>query len=479
MILNMPSPEQVEYNPNILGFVYDKGPVVISLKQAREIYGQLPSDYDFVSKKDSRQKKKGLNLGIGKLITEKLNEKGTNFKKIIHDFYNEWHRDFKKEFNITMDPLLNLNKPSLVKDILKTNQKKFSKVSGVDLRDYLTRNQLIRKDILNSIKGKDLFSTTQRMLIRKQKSMTSGNKIAMVADSLGKIRINRIFQQIKKETSFDIAQDNFEPVFLYADEISTRLLELSDHINIPGIHKIKGIQGQDIAFEYASRDISYLTLGKETGDCTADKAHFQADRDIENIYWTVFPWILDQTYQILKVYYHGTFVMKAHLLPLFIVHEGGDGELVLAVDAIETVRAFRDDIKGYQRHDLLENKSLIFNTLIKEIKDLGNRMGFDHIYAERFSNTNWVRERLSQYPEIFFHVNNIIKIDELEDVFCLSCYLCKNADYPMPKEVFMEVQMKNTSLLPRVTSKMEGIKSFAIIKGNPYNGIPMKRVIGI
>ncbi len=475
----MPLSEQMEYNPNILGFVEDKGPVVISLKKAREIYGQLPSDYDFVSKKDSRQKKKGLNLGIGKLITEKLNEKSTNFKKIISDFSNAWHRDFKKEFNVLIDPFLNLNKPSLVKDILKTNQKKFSQVSGVDLRDFLAGNQLIRKDILNSIKGKDLFETTQRMLIRKQKSMPSGKKLSLVKDSLEKIRIARTLMQIKEETTFDIAQNDFESVTLYADEISQRLLELSGNIDMPGIHKIKGITGQNIAFEFASRDISYLTLGKETGDCTADKAHFQADQDVENIYWTVFPWILDQTYQILKVYYQGTFVMKAHLLPLFILHEGGDGDLVLAVDAIETVRAFRDDIKGYQRHDLLDNKSIIFNKLIEEIKGLGNRMGFDHIYAERFSNTKWVRERLSEYPEIFFHVNNIIKIDDLEDVFCLSQELCENANYPLPKEIFMEVQMKNTSLLPRVTSKMEGIKSFAIIKGNPYNGIPMKRVIGI
>ena len=152
---------------------------------------------------------------------------------------------------------------------------------------------------------------------------------------------------------------------------------------------------------------------------------------------------------------------------------------MLAVDAIETVRAFRDDMKAYQRHDLMENKTLVFNALIDEIRDLGDRMGFRHIYAERFSNTKWVRKRLTKFPEIFFHINNIIKIDELEDVFCLSQELCQRSGYAQPTDIFMEVQMKNTSLLPRVTSKMEGIKSFAIIKGDAYNGIPMKRVIGI
>ena len=106
-------------------------------------------------------------------------------------------------------------------------------------------------------------------------------------------------------------------------------------------------------------------------------------------------------------------------------------------------------------------------------------MGIDHIYAEKFSNTRWVREHLDTLPEIYLHVNNIIKLDELEDVFTLSQELCKGAGAHMPKEIFMEIQMKNTALLPRVTSKTAGIKSFAIIRGNPAHGIPMKKVLGV
>ena len=49
----------------------------------------------------------------------------------------------------------------------------------------------------------------------------------------------------------------------------------------------------------------------------------------------------------------------------------------------------------------------------------------------------------------------------------------------IPGDMFMELQMKNTSLLPRVTSKTQGIKSFAVIKGDPMDGLPMKQVVGI
>ena len=85
-----------------------------------------------------------------------------------------------------------------------------------------------------------------------------------------------------------------------------------------------------------------LALGKEVGDCTADKLFRQVDRDVENIYWTVFSWFLDRNYQILKVHYDGEFVMKVHLLPVLAATRDG-GEVFLAVDAIETTPVFRED----------------------------------------------------------------------------------------------------------------------------------------
>ncbi len=239
-----------------------------------------------------------------------------------------------------------------------------------------------------------------------------------------------------------------------------------------------GLKGSGVEFEYAKRDISYLTLGKKTGDCTADKAPFQADRDIENIFWTVFPWILDRNYQILKVFYNGSFVMKVHMLPLFILNDS-DGEMVLAVDAIETVREFRDDINGYGKSDLLAQKNLIFEKVLMKIIDISSKMGIGQIYGEKFSNTKWVRDLLSEKDEIFFNVNNLIKLDELEDVFSLSEDLSEKMHHETVDSVFMELQMKNTFLTPKITSKTSDLKSYAIIKGDSERGIPMKNVIGV
>ncbi len=474
----MPEPEQFEYNPYILGFIKDKGPVVIPLKEARDIYGQLPSDYKIVPKKQGRQNKKGLNLAIGKIITENFEAGETGFKKMIFDFYQDWHRDYEDEFNVRMEPFFNLNDPALVRDVLKKNKIGLQKIADFDLRKYLSETCLIRKDILNSIKENLLPESSERILMKKQKQLNRPDRKKLVSDSLKEIRAYRIFHQGRIETGFDSSQSDYGLLPVYADEISKMMIEISGFMDVAEVSKLTGVRGSGIEFEFAPRDASYLSLGRETGDCTAEKATFQADTDIENIYWTVFPWLLDRNYQIMKVFYNGMFTMKVHLLPLFIARDGRE-HMVLAVDAIETVRGFRDDIQGYQKNDLLGEKETIFNRVIDEVKKVGGKMGIDHIYAEKFSNTRWVREHFQQFPEIFFHVNNIIKLDELEDVFYLSQELHRNTKGLVPDELFMEVQMKNTSLLPRVTSKTPGFKSFAVIKGDPLNGVPMKQVVGI
>lgn len=474
----MPPSAPLEYNPNILGFTEDQGPVVMSLEKARSIYGKLPSDYKFVPKKDGRQNKKGLNLDIGKLVTETLENGRVNLKQAVFTFFQGWHRNYESEFGINMDPFLNLNHPGGLKDILRANREAIQRISHLNLRAHLSKHQRIRRDILNSIPEKDLSRTAERILNKKIKQLDREEKRTDLRDTVTRIQANRIMEEIVSETSFDPTHPDNSLLSIYTDEISKKILKLPSLLPLSGIDALKGVHGRGIEFEFATRDHSYLALGKETGDCTAHKAPFQADRDTENIYWTVFPWILDLNYQILKTYYHGDLVMKFHLLPVFILQED-EGRIALAVDGIETVRSFRDDIQGFHRNDLMDNKSLIVNEAIDRIKTLAGQMGIDHIYAERFSNTRWVREHLDSLPEIYLHVNNIIKLDELEDVFTLSQELCQDAGADIPGDIFMEIQMKNTSLLPRVTSKTAGIKCFAIIQGNPAHGIPMKKVLGV
>ena len=92
-----------------------------------------------------------------------------------------------------------------------------------------------------------------------------------------------------------------------------------------------------------------------------------------------------------------------------------------------------------------------------------------------FSNTGWVRNHFNRLPEIFLHVNNLIKLDELEDVFGLSQQLAADLGMPPPTEIFMEIQMKNTSLLPSVSKRHNAVKSFAVIRGRSGDGNPHEK----
>jgi len=474
----MPASDQPEYNPNIIGFTEEQGPVMISLKKAKTRYGKLPSDYQLVSVKDGRKPKKVLNLALGKLITEELKTGSVNFKKPVFQFFENWHRNWKEEFGIQMSPFFNLNNPERIRQIITECRNSLFPVSSQRLRTDLDSTGLLRKDILNSIPDSNLLQSVEKILKNKQNNLSNKKKYQAIQLALARIRMHRILTKIKNTISCDLAESDQQTTTIYADEIANALFELSLDLSIPEVEKLSVPQKKGVEFEFATRDNTYLMLGKETGDCTADKTPFQADRNIENIYWTVFPWILDRNYQSLKMYYHCAFIMKAHLLPLFIHTEQAD-KIILAVDAVEAVRAFRDDIKGFGRKDLLEKKRDIFQKMLEKIASIGSLMGIRDIYAEKFSNTKWVRNYLNRLPEIFFHVRSLIKIDELEDVFLLSKEMFLNEKASAPKEIFMELQMKNTSLLPGVTSRNRGVKSFAVIQGSPVDGIPMKKVIGI
>jgi hypothetical protein len=474
----MPSPDQPEYNPNIIGFTEKNGPVVISLQEAKTRYGKLPSDYQLVSIKSGRQLKKVLNLALGKLITEKLKTGDVNLKKPVFQFFQNWHRNWREEFGIQIEPFFNLNNPKLVSRIITDCRGRLFPVSSQHLRADLAATHLLRKDILNSIPDSNLIESAERILKKKQKSLSNYSKNKEIQIALTQIKIHYILNRIKKTISCDLAQSDLETITIYADEITNTLFELSSYLSVPKIDDLSIHKGNGVEFEFATRDLTYLMLGKDTGDCTADKTPFQADRNTENIYWTVFPWILDRNYQILKVYYNGQFVMKVHLLPLYVYHENMD-KIILAIDAVETIRAFRDDLQEGSRKDLLENRKEIFHQVLQKIIHIGNDMGIDDIYAEKFSNTKWVRDKLNDLPEIFLHVDNLIKLDELEDVYSLSQTLCQNDRMVSPQEIFMEIQMKNTSLLPSVTKKTNAVKSFAVIKGHIDDGIPMKKIIGI
>jgi hypothetical protein len=149
----------------------------------------------------------------------------------------------------------------------------------------------------------------------------------------------------------------------------------------------------------------------------------------------------------------------------------------LAVDAIETTPSMREDTR-VAHPDLLEKKEYIFAGMVEQVQQLAQRMGIDHVYAERFSNTAWVRRELERFPEVYLRTGDIQKIDELEDVFELSKRVCAEAGRERPSSIFMELQMRNTFLMPG-TATVRGVKVFAVLAGDARLGLPMKRVFGV
>jgi len=477
-----------EYNPILIGFSEEKGPLEISLKEARKSYGLMPSRYGFVSAREGRDEKKALNLKAGSFIRDGLKDGNKNLKWDAFNYFNEWHRDYTAEFGIDVSPLINLNDPRRVIQLIFDNKALFKKLLEMNLKAKILAKRLIKKNVLNSVAEEILPGKAAEILSKKIKFFTSEKKERDARYILCCIKGMEIINKIEDLIQGSILTPGESVLTCYADEISRLLLEMPDEIGFSGKTELKGITGSGVEFAYAERNASYFMLGKDTGDCTSDKKNFQADSNIENIFWTVFSWILDLNYQILKVYFNGEFVMKAHLLPLYIPDIGLLGRsaflpgksdyMILAVDAVETVRGFRDDISGC-REDLIEQKDHIFSKTIEKIEDIARKMQITHIYAEKFSNTRWVREYYERFPEIFIHVNHFEKIDHLEDVFYLARNLCGNAGVDIPDELFMEIQMKNTYLYPQSSNKAPGVKSFTVIKGNPEDGIRMNRVIGI
>jgi hypothetical protein len=144
---------------------------------------------------------------------------------------------------------------------------------------------------------------------------------------------------------------------------------------------------------------------------------------------------------------------------------------------METAPALREDTP-LARATLLDRKAEVFQRVKQEGARLARAMGIAYVYAERFSNTGWVRDELARLPEVYLGMGDVRKVDELEDVFELAKRVCAAAGAEPPRSVFMELQMKNAFLQPGVVT-VKGVKSFAVMAGETDLGIPMKRAFGV
>jgi hypothetical protein len=463
------------YNPVIIGFLEGKGAVHVSLQTAREEHGQLPSEYGLLPGVEGRQARKVLNLPIGLSIMDLLRE-GKNLAEIVTRFYERWGRDFHKDFGVHIERFHRFNDPWLLRRIVEENRDMLAETLALDVSEYLHEQGLVPRSTLRSIPPERLVAKAKEILAKRRRNPAHAGEQDRVEEALALLGAEEVLDKLSRLLGGEVSRWGKDRLLPHADETARLLRELSQHLPLAGTDRLSCVRGRGVEVEFVPRDASFLALGKEVGDCTADKLFRQVDRDVENIYWTVFSWFLDRNYQILRVYFDGQFVMKVHLLPLLAAGQDG-GEIFLALDAIETTPAFREDTPvGHP--DLLERKEYVFARMVEEVQRLARAMGIDHVYAERFSNTAWVRQELERFPEVYLHIGDIQKVDELEDVFALSKRVCAEAGRERPSGIFMELQMRNTFLMPGAAT-LRGVKMFAVLAGDARLGIPMRRVFGI
>lgn len=460
------------YNPHIIGFAEGEGYLSIPLEAAREQYGELPSDFGLVPQAPGRRARKALNLSLGLALLQLLKER-PNLAEQIARFAERWGRDFRTDFGLGMEAFSRYNDPVRLKRILDAAD--LGRL-GADVRERLRRDRLIPPATLNCIPPDALLATAQKILAKRLRNPAHAAERERLLAGLDFLAARAILDDLAAVTGGDPARFGIARLAIHADEIARALWRLSRHLPLEGADRLHCVRGQGVEFEYAPRDAAFIALGRAVGDCTADKAVRQVDRDVENIYWTVFAWFLDWNYQILKVHVDGRFVMKVHLLPLSAAGRDG-GTVFLGVDAIETTPGFREDTREAQA-DLLQRKEHIFAQVVEEVRRIAQAAGIAHVFAERFSNTTWVREELAQFPEVYLHVEDIRKIDELEDVFGLAARLAALTGQEGIRSVFMELQMKNT-LLQRGATSVRGAKAFARLFGDARVGLPLKRVSGV
>ncbi len=276
------------YNPDIVGFSESEGPMLIPLQEARAKFGGLPSDFHLLSSSEGREAKKALNLSLGLAVTQQLKQDGTDLKSFVNSFFRTWHRDYLREFRLDISPFINLNAKSVVQQALGDNKAHIDMLAKTDIRRHLIDENLIRRDIINSIGDDILLDKCRDMLEKKARAAGLNGAGARFDTARSLVCAKQCMLDLTARHSISLENPGQNIFDVYADEISQCLLDMEKFIPLSNQDRLNGVRGEGVEFQYASRDASYLDLGTQIGDCSAGKACHQVEQHVENIYWTVF-----------------------------------------------------------------------------------------------------------------------------------------------------------------------------------------------
>ncbi len=425
----------------------------------------------------------------------------TDIKAFVHDRDILQAYDLNREYGINPAPLFNINVASSrvrhrVIDIFENKDPDIreyfdafiSQIQQIRRRKLLGRNTESKLAFLKNIshhsfaellreKGRIgtevhvAFRSIQdkaiELLLKQKNRISSENKREEIQNVIDQINVEIFFHKLHHLAAIHpYCEWDLEEFFrIYSDEIMQIIGDYSNVSKKIGtdsiLNDISFTSNKGIEVSYAKLDKSFIGLGDDYGDCTAQEVRSQVDPEIANIGWTVFPWVLDPYYRVLLTTIDGEKALKGHITPLII-----QDRTVLALDAIEAVPKMRDTVKGqpnkFIADRLFKRRKEALDALLEKTKEIGIRMGVEQIHVEKFSNAVWIQEELNNLPPKFYHVDEIHKPFETSAVKKVISDILRFE----PAGVNEEVQARNLALWSQ--GLREGYKEVGLLLGDDW-----------
>lgn len=348
-----------------------------------------------------------------------LFERVTNLKGLLYQYYTKSEKyDVAADFDLNIEPLLNKISrqeiQSVVQSLLPSELDPASDSLFIQYVDQLatvihekklsgtTHNFLPKKirqrrnpsDYRNVVRNyiRSMGQHYQR-LTRSPLNEKVEQKLEIIRSTIVSLlcayRINELSHEGIERLNFS------EVLTAYADEIALTL----------GIRVDPVQNDRRLDFEFAPRTVDYIDLGTRYGDCTSRNRSTQVD-EVPNIFWTIASYSMDIFHQVQELRIDGDPLMKAHITPCFF-----RGEPALNIDAFETTlkirdyKSNRDPIPNPTCDPVLfKRKKEFFDLSLDRIRQLAHAMGIETVICDGYSNTQWARQEIEQYPSNIYHI---------------------------------------------------------------------------
>lgn len=358
------------------------------------------------------------NVGLNQLVFLLL-ERVTNLKGLLYQFYKQSDKhDTENDFGIRIEPFINKVSQQEIQAVLTDLMpRELDPTNDGAFMDYV-------EQIVAAINAKKLTGTSHSFLskhIRKRRNTAEYRNAARNYIRTLSQRYERLAAQQNPQAAVSLQNIRDAIISLlcisHINELSYQGIDRLDYSDVLTAYADELALALDMRvdpvarderldFEYAPRTRDFLDVGTRYGDCTSRDKIKQVDQ-VPNVFWSIASYMTDIFHQVQELRINGEPLMKVHLAPCFF-----RGEPALNVDAIETslrIRDFksnRDPIPNPSCDpELFARRKEFYDLTFERIRHLADMMGIETIICDGYSNTQWVRQELEQFPSTVYHMN--------------------------------------------------------------------------